>query len=135
MREEQMQVIEGLHSGGNGKGNRDRAAQSSDVGFGGHSNFPIQAQPAFEPILGSEEAAALLKIHPKTLQKLARKGRIPGFRIGKLLGFPGVGIEPVAGKRDGPLRPSFLRTLLLDFRRAPRVICRQPSVSPRTREE
>lgn len=28
----------------------------------------------FEPLLDSEEAAALLKIHPKTLQKMARRG-------------------------------------------------------------
>jgi len=29
----------------------------------------------------------LLGIHPKTLQKMARKGLIPGFRIGKLWAF------------------------------------------------
>ena len=51
------------------------------------SNFPIQPQPTFEPVLDSEEAAALLKIHPKTLQKLARDGKIPGVRIGKLWAF------------------------------------------------
>lgn len=41
----------------------------------------------FEPLLDSEEAAALLKIHPKTLQKLARKGEITGIQIGKLWRF------------------------------------------------
>lgn len=41
----------------------------------------------FEPVLHSQEAAALLGIHPKTLQKMARKGTIPGFRIGKLWAF------------------------------------------------
>jgi excisionase family DNA binding protein len=51
------------------------------------SNFPVQLQPIFEPVLGSEKAAALLKIHPKTLQKLARDGKIPGVRIGKLWAF------------------------------------------------
>jgi excisionase family DNA binding protein len=51
------------------------------------SNFPVQPQPTFEPVLDSEEAAALLKIHPKTLQKLARDGKIPGVRIGKLWAF------------------------------------------------
>ena len=44
-------------------------------------------QATFEPVLDSEEAAALLHIHPKTLQRLARNGQIPGFRIGKLWGF------------------------------------------------
>ena len=36
---------------------------------------------AFEPTLNSREAAALLQIHPKTLQKMARQGRIPGHRL------------------------------------------------------
>ena len=47
----------------------------------------IATQPTFEPVIGSEEAAALLNIHPKTLLRLARNGDVPGFRIGKLWGF------------------------------------------------
>lgn len=39
---------------------------------------------AFEPLLDSAEAAALLKIHPKTPQKMARKGEISAIHIGKL---------------------------------------------------
>ncbi len=42
---------------------------------------------AFEPLLDSEEAAALLKIHPKTLQKLARNGEVEAIHIGKLWRF------------------------------------------------
>jgi excisionase family DNA binding protein len=42
---------------------------------------------SFEPLLDSEEAAALLKIHPKTLQRMARHGEIPGIQIGKLWRF------------------------------------------------
>ena len=42
---------------------------------------------AFEPLLDSSEAAALLKIHPKTLQKLARNGEISAIHIGKLWRF------------------------------------------------
>jgi excisionase family DNA binding protein len=41
----------------------------------------------FEPTLTSEEAAHLLKIHPKTLQRMARKGQIPARRIGDLWRF------------------------------------------------
>lgn len=41
----------------------------------------------FEPLLDSEEAAALLKIHPKTLQKLARLGQIDAIQVGKLWRF------------------------------------------------
>lgn len=41
----------------------------------------------FEPLLDSDEAAALLRIHPKTLQRLARRGEISGIHIGKLWRF------------------------------------------------
>lgn len=44
---------------------------------------PIQ----FEPTLTSEEAARLLNIHPKTLQRMARRGQVPGRRIGDLWRF------------------------------------------------
>jgi len=42
---------------------------------------------SFEPLLGSDEAAQLLKIHPKTLQRMARQRQIPGIQIGKLWRF------------------------------------------------
>jgi len=38
-------------------------------------------------LLDSEEAAALLRIHPKTLQRLARSGTITGIQIGRLWRF------------------------------------------------
>jgi excisionase family DNA binding protein len=43
--------------------------------------------PDFEPILTAEEAAIHLRIHPKTLQKLARAGAVPGMRMGKYWRF------------------------------------------------
>ena len=42
---------------------------------------------SFENLLNSEEAAAMLKIHPKTLQKMARNGEIAGIQIGRLWRF------------------------------------------------
>jgi excisionase family DNA binding protein len=45
------------------------------------------ANDGFEPLLDSVEAAALLKIHPKTLQKLARQGDVDAIKIGKLWRF------------------------------------------------
>jgi excisionase family DNA binding protein len=39
--------------------------------------------------LNSTEAAQLLRIHPKTLQRMARKGQIPAMQIGKLWRFSG----------------------------------------------
>jgi excisionase family DNA binding protein len=46
-----------------------------------------QPFPHFERFLNSSEAAQLLQIHPKTLQRLARKGEIRAMRIGKLWRF------------------------------------------------
>ena len=40
-----------------------------------------------EPLLDTDEAAAIMKIHPKTLQRFARLGRIRGAHIGKLWRF------------------------------------------------
>lgn len=47
------------------------------------SDFPYE----FEPFLDSEQAAALVKVHPKTLQRYARAGRVTGYRLGKLWRF------------------------------------------------
>jgi excisionase family DNA binding protein len=44
-------------------------------------------ETSFEPLLDSDEAAALLKIHPKTPQRMARRGEIAAVRIGKLWRF------------------------------------------------
>ena len=41
----------------------------------------------FELLLDSTEAAALLRIHPKTLQRMARSGQIAGLQIGRLWRF------------------------------------------------
>jgi excisionase family DNA binding protein len=41
----------------------------------------------FERLLDSDEAAALLGIHKKTLQRMARNGEVPGFQIGDLWRF------------------------------------------------
>jgi excisionase family DNA binding protein len=37
----------------------------------------------FEPLLTDEQAAALLGLHPKNLQRLARTAEIPAHRIGR----------------------------------------------------
>jgi excisionase family DNA binding protein len=69
--------------------------KNSNINGNGSHNHS-EAQPAspspvredgFEPLLDSEEAAALLKIHPKTLQKLARNGEVAAIQIGKLWRF------------------------------------------------
>jgi excisionase family DNA binding protein len=40
-----------------------------------------------EPLIDTEEAAAIIGIHPKTLQKMARRGQIRGVHVGKLWRF------------------------------------------------
>ena len=36
----------------------------------------------WEPVWDCEEAAQFLRIHPATVKRLARSGRLPGFRVG-----------------------------------------------------
>jgi excisionase family DNA binding protein len=37
--------------------------------------------------MNTDEAAAMLGVHPKTVQRLARSGRITAYRVGKLWRF------------------------------------------------
>lgn len=41
----------------------------------------------FDPLMDTEEAAALLQIHAKTLQRTARRGQVKAFQLGKLWRF------------------------------------------------
>lgn len=47
------------------------------------SDFPHR----LEPLLDSEQAGAIVKVHPKTLQRYARCGVVVGLRVGKLWRF------------------------------------------------
>ena len=48
----------------------------------------FDATTAPEPVVDSEKAARFLNVNPKTLQKMARTGEVPAYRIGKLWKFP-----------------------------------------------
>ena len=48
----------------------------------------------FERLLDSEQAAALVKVHPKTLQRYARTGIVTGVRVGKLWRFRASSLLP-----------------------------------------
>lgn len=50
-------------------------------------DIQASADCTFEPLLGVEEAAKLLCVHPKTVQALARAGTIPCARMGKYWRF------------------------------------------------
>jgi excisionase family DNA binding protein len=41
----------------------------------------------FEPLASAEEAALYLRIHVKTLRRLAREGHVPCARLGKYYRF------------------------------------------------
>ena len=65
--------------------------QSAAAADAEHSRTRLQAFPtnafAAEPLLDSDQAAAILKIHPKTLQRMARRGDIRALHIGKVWRF------------------------------------------------
>ena len=46
-----------------------------------------------ERLLDSHEAAALLRVHPRTLQRLAQRGEIAGVQVGKLWRFRASSID------------------------------------------
>ena len=46
-----------------------------------------------EPLLNTDQAAAIMRVHPKTLQKYARKGVVRGFQIGTMWRFRASEIE------------------------------------------
>jgi excisionase family DNA binding protein len=60
-----------------------------------------------ETIWDCAEAAAYLKIHPRTLIRMAREGLIPGFRIGKLWRFRAADLDSWAATQVHSLRSSF----------------------------
>jgi excisionase family DNA binding protein len=43
----------------------------------------LAVQSQFEPLLDPKQASALLRVHQKTLVRLAREGRVPAIRVAK----------------------------------------------------
>jgi len=54
-----------------------------------------------EPLLDTDEAAAFIRIHPKTLQRFAREGQIQGIHIGKLWRFRQSALETWIERQTG----------------------------------
>lgn len=46
-----------------------------------------------EPLLDSRQAATMLKIHPRTLQRLVHRGEIGAVHVGKLWRFKASAVE------------------------------------------
>ncbi len=76
------------------------ARNDSPLPLGSPERKPVRAVKRLpEPLLDSEEAASVINIHPKTLQKLARCGSIRGIHVGKLWRFRSTDLEEWIAKQ------------------------------------
>lgn len=49
---------------------------------------PVASEPFIpEPLLDTDQAAAIMRVHPKTLQRYARQGLVRGFQLGTMWRF------------------------------------------------
>lgn len=49
---------------------------------------PVASEPFIpEPLLDTDQAAAIMRVHPKTLQRYARQGLVRGFQLGSMWRF------------------------------------------------
>ena len=69
------QNLDGTESG--------NASESLD---GNESIFSQRPHP-FEPLLDDVQVAARFKVHPKTVQRMARNGELPAIRVGRYWRF------------------------------------------------
>jgi excisionase family DNA binding protein len=54
----------------------------------GLNRKPVSSETfAPEPLLDTDEAAAIMRVHPKTLQRYARQGIVRGFQLGTMWRF------------------------------------------------
>ena len=58
----------------------------------------VQSQRDFEPLIDTEEAARLLRMHPRTLRTKARRGSIPAVQVGKRWRFRASTLDRWLGK-------------------------------------
>lgn len=58
-----------------------------------------------DQILTLEEVSKYLKLHKATIYKMARAGKIPASRVGKVWRFKRAKIESWLDKREQPGRP------------------------------
>ena len=72
-------------------------------------SLQLSTSGQFERLLDSDEAAALLGIHKKTLQRMARSGEVPGVQIGDLGGLSCVHSQRLARLKT---RRVVLKTML-----------------------
>jgi excisionase family DNA binding protein len=49
--------------------------------------------PGMEALLTSREAARVLKIHPKVLERMAKRGEVPALKVGKFWRYRGTALD------------------------------------------
>lgn len=53
----------------------------------------VIASPEFERLLDSQEAALLMRVHPETLKRLARGGKVAAVKLGRVWRFRASALE------------------------------------------
>jgi excisionase family DNA binding protein len=66
------------------------------------------SEPKFEPLLDDKQASALLGgIHVKTLQRLARTGKVPAYRVGRFWRYRASELDSwLRSKVNSPRQPA-----------------------------
>lgn len=70
-----------------------RASDQDQIRQSFHGAVEHQREPVAnerfvpEPLLDTDQAAAIMRIHPKTLQRYARQGIVRGFQLGSMWRF------------------------------------------------
>jgi excisionase family DNA binding protein len=60
-------------------------AGAPPVGFGGEAT--VGSDSLSDPLLTTREAADILRVHPRTVQRLVRSGALPAVRLGRAIRF------------------------------------------------
>jgi excisionase family DNA binding protein len=71
-----------------------------------------EAESQFEPLLTTEEAATHLRIHTKTLQRIARAGSVPCVRLGKYWRFRLSALDLWVRSHENQDQPAFPREVI-----------------------
>jgi len=80
---------------------RSRAHDREEAGRESRSHGSYRGKE-IEILLDSQEAATVLGVHPRTLQRMAQRGEIAGVQVGKLWRFRGSSLAAWIDRRSSP---------------------------------
>jgi len=58
------------------------------------------AENMIEPLLSSTEVGRILGIHPKVVERMVKRGELPGFKVGKFYRYSAAAIKAWIEKRS-----------------------------------